>query len=133
MSTVTDEHPRSKRGRGSYAKQFRTDAAALVIDQHRMIADIARELGVVAQTHGNWVRLERIDRGALEGTTTDIHEDNARLRRELKRIMSERKLLKRSLAFYVSESMPHRDRPGPLSTRPHADNDDRHDDVDTTP
>ena len=100
MPTVTDEKPPPARRRGRYPKEFRRDAAALVIDQHRTVADVARELGVVEQTLGNWVRQERIDRGEREGTTTEMREENARLRREVKRLTMERDLLKRSVAFW---------------------------------
>ena len=55
---------------------------------------MARELDVVEQTLGNWVRQERIDRGEREGTTTEVREENARLRREVKRLTMERDLLK---------------------------------------
>ena len=64
---------------------------------------MARELDVVEQTLGNWVRQERIDRGEREGTTTEVREENARLRREVKRLTMERDLLKRSVAFWVKE------------------------------
>ena len=103
MPTVTEKRPESARRRGRYPKEFRRDAAALVIDQHRTIADVARELDVVEQTLGNWVRQERIDRGEREGTTTEVREENARLRREVKRLTIERDLLKRRVAFWVKE------------------------------
>ena len=67
------------------------------------MADVARELGVVEQTLGNWVRQERIDRGSAKGLTTEVREENARLRREVKRLTMERDLLKRSVAFWVKE------------------------------
>jgi len=103
MPVVSDEDGSSRRRRGRYPKQFRRDAAALVIDQHRSVADVARELGVIEQTLGNWVRQERIDRGEREGTTTQMREEDARLRREVKRLQMERDLLKRSVAFWVKE------------------------------
>jgi transposase len=103
MPTVTEKRPEPARRRGRYPKEFRRDAAALVIDQHRTIADVARELDVIEQTLGNWVRQERIDRGEREGTTTEVREENARLRREVKRLTMERDLLKRSVAFWVKE------------------------------
>ena len=103
MPTVTEKEPEPTRRRGRYPREFRRDAAALVIDQHRTIADAARELDVVEQTLGNWVRQERIDRGEREGTTTEVREENARLRREVKRLTTERDLLKRSVAFWVKE------------------------------
>jgi transposase-like protein len=103
MPTVTDETTPPVRRRGRYPKQFRKDAAALVIDQKRTVGDVARELGVVEQTLGNWVRQERINRGLAEGTTTEVREENVRLRWEAKRLTMERDLLKRSVAFWVKE------------------------------
>jgi transposase len=103
MPVVTNEPPSPQR-RVRYLKEFRRDAAALVIDQHRTIADVARELGVVEQTLGNWVRQERVDRGERDGTPTELREENTRLRRELKRVEMERDLLKKATAFWVKES-----------------------------
>jgi transposase-like protein len=75
-----------------------------VIDQRRTVVDVARELDVVEQTLGNWVRQERIDRGLREGTTTELREENAKLRREVRRLTTERDLLKKATAFWVRES-----------------------------
>jgi len=99
MPVVTEDQPTPARRRGRYPKEFRRDAAALVIDQKRTVADVARELGVVDQTLGNWVRQERIDRGEREGLSTEEREELARLKREVKRLTMERDLLKRSVAF----------------------------------
>ena len=90
--------------RGRYPKEFRRDAAALVLDQRRSVADVARELGIVEQTLGNWVRQERIDRGEKEGTSSDLRAENARLNRENKQLRLERDLLKKATAFWVKES-----------------------------
>ena len=100
-----DDQPRERR-RGRYPREFRRDAAALVIDQQRTIADVARELGVVEQTLGNWVRQARIDRGEREGLSPEEREELVRLRREVKRLTMERDLLKRSVAFWVKELTP---------------------------
>jgi transposase len=67
------------------------------------VADVAKELGLVEQTLGNWVRQERIDRGEREGLSSEEREEMARLRREVKRLTMERDLLKRSVAFWVKE------------------------------
>ncbi|MGH9030080.1 MAG: transposase [Acidimicrobiales bacterium] len=98
-----DDQPRERR-RGRYPKEFRRDAAALVIDQRRTIAEVARELGVVEQTLGNWVRQERIDRGMREGTSSEDKARIGELEGQVKRLSTERDLLKRSLAFWVKES-----------------------------
>jgi transposase len=104
MPVVTEDESPPTRRWGRYPGEFRRDAAALVIDQKRTIADVARELGIVEQTLGNWVRQERIDWGEREGTTTELREENAQLRREVKRLTMERDLLKEATAFWVKES-----------------------------
>ena len=63
MAVMNTESERPAGPRSRYPKEFRRDAAALVIDQHRTVVDVAKELGVVEQTLSNWVRQERIDRG----------------------------------------------------------------------
>ena len=75
MPVVTEDQPTPTRRRGRYPKEFRRDAAALVIDQKRTVADVAKELGVIEQTLGNWVRQERIDRGEREGLSTEEREE----------------------------------------------------------
>jgi transposase len=102
MAVVNTESEKPARRRGRYPKDFRRDAATLVIDQHRSVADVAKELGVVEQTLGNWVRQARIDRGDTEGTTTDMRAENARLTRENKQLRLERDLLKKATAFWVN-------------------------------
>jgi transposase-like protein len=67
---MNTESKRPAGRRSRYPKEFRRDAAALAIDQHRTVVDVAKELGVVEQTLGNWVRQERVDRGEMEGTTS---------------------------------------------------------------
>ena len=104
MPAVTEKRPSPGRRRGRYPKEFRRDVAALVLDQRRTIADVANELDLVEQTVGNWVRQERIDRGEREGLTSEERDELNKLRREVKRLNTERELLKRAVAFWVKES-----------------------------
>jgi transposase len=90
--------------RGRYPKEFRRDSAALVIDQKRTVADVARSLGVNQQTLGNWVRQEQVDRGGREGLTSAERAELAQLRRELRQVKEERGLLKKATVFWVKES-----------------------------
>lgn len=88
MPTVREKSPAAEppRRKGRYPKEFRRDAAALVIDQHRTVADVPRELGTVEQPLGNWVRQEHIDRGEREGLTSEDREEMARLRRDVESV-----------------------------------------------
>ncbi len=61
--------PGPKRGR--FTPKFKSDAVSMVIDGDRSIVDVARSLGLVEQTLGNWVRQARIDRGERAGLSTD--------------------------------------------------------------
>jgi transposase-like protein len=76
----------------------------MVIDGGRSIIDVARSLGLVEQTLGNWVRQARIDRGDKHGVTSDERVELVRLRRENAHLTMERDLLKRAMAFWVKES-----------------------------
>ena len=102
MSTV--EEQRSPRRRRVFSPEFKRDAASIVIDEGRTIADVARTLDVVETSLGNWVRQERIDRGEREGLTSDEKQELAVLRREVATLRMERELLKRATAFWVKES-----------------------------
>ena len=96
---------KSRGGRPSkYSPEFRKDAVSLVLDEGRPIVDVAESLGVNDGTLGNWVRLERIERGERDGLTINERADLADLRAENAQLRMERDLFKRSLAFWVKES-----------------------------
>ena len=92
------------RTRRSFSREFKADAVALVLDEGRSIASVARSLGIGATNLGNWVRQERIDRGEREGLSTGERAEMAALRRENAQLRMERDLLKRATAFWVRES-----------------------------
>ena len=92
------------RTRRSFRREFKADAVALVLDEGRSIASVARSLGVGATSLGSWVRQARIDRDEREGLTTGERAELARLRREVTQLRMERDLLKRATAFWVKES-----------------------------
>ena len=92
------------RVRRSFPREFKADAVALVLDEGRSIASVARSLGIGATSLGNWVRQERVDRGEREGLATIERAEPARLRRENAQLRMERDLPKRATAFWVRES-----------------------------
>jgi transposase len=85
--------------RPRWTAEYKADAVAMVIDGGRSIIDVARSLGLVEQTLGNWVRQARIDRGDKHGITSDERAELVRLRRENAHLTMERDLLKRATAF----------------------------------
>jgi len=103
MSVMEEKEPR-RRSRRSFSPEFKRDAVALVLDEGRTIADVARSLGIGETNLGNWVRQARVDRGEREGLTTSEKAELAELRRENAKLRMERDLLKRATAFWVKES-----------------------------
>ena len=102
--SVMEEKEAPRRTRRSFAREIKADAVALVLDEGRTIADVARSLGIGETNLGNWVRQARIDRGEREGLTTTEKAELAELRKENARLRMERDLLKRATAFWVKES-----------------------------
>ena len=87
-----------------YPPEFQRDAIAMVLDEGRSIADVARSIGVNEGTLGNWVAKARREREQGASLTIDERVELAELRRETAQLRMERDLLKRSLAFWVKES-----------------------------
>ena len=90
--------------RKKYAPAYRRDAARLVIDTGRTIAEVAREIGVGEQLLGRWVAAERARMEDPPGVL-DIDEraELERLRVENAQLRMDREFLKKAAAFFVTE------------------------------
>nr|WP_156188232.1 IS3 family transposase [Arsenicicoccus sp. oral taxon 190] len=83
--------------RKSYTPQYRVDAARLVIDSGRAIAEVSREIGVGEQLLGRWVAAERA-RMVDPPPAVDVNEraELERLRAENAQLRMDREFLKKS-------------------------------------
>jgi transposase len=89
--------------RGRYTLEFKQEAVRLV-ESGQTMAAAARSLGVVEQTLGNWVKLQRA--GRLKGSVgqhqvTAEQMEISRLRAELARVTMERDILGKATAFFA--------------------------------
>lgn len=90
--------------RHSYSPEFKEEAVKLVIESSRPIAQVAKELGLVDQTLGNWVSAYRRDHAGDEPALTVT--ERARLReqeRELRELRIENDFLKRAAAYFAKD------------------------------
>ena len=94
---------RQRRSRRQFTAEFKRDAVDLVRTTGRPIAEIARELGIYDSTLGNWVRQDRIDHSQQDGLSSDEQARLRALERENAKLRMERDLLKRTVAFWVTE------------------------------
>jgi transposase len=92
---------------GKYQKfspEFREEAARMVVETSRPIADVARELGINETSLGNWVRAYR-DKHAGDEPPLQLSE-RARLReleRRNRELEMENAFLKKAAAYFARE------------------------------
>jgi transposase len=87
----------TRRKKQSYSPEFRAEAVRQVIDGSRPIAVVARELGIIEQTLGNWVKAYR-DEHAGDEPPLSVPE-RIRLReteREVRELRLENEFLKKA-------------------------------------
>jgi transposase len=91
--------------RKRYTASYRREAAHLVIDTGRTIAEVAREIGVGEQLLGRWVAVER-SRMDDPPAAVDVDEraELVRLRREVAELRMDREFLKKAAAFFATEN-----------------------------
>ncbi len=88
----------------NYSPEFRDEAVKLVIETSRPIAQVARELGIVEGTLGNWVNTYRREHAGEEPPLT-VNE-RARLReleRETRELKIENDFLKKAAAYFAKD------------------------------
>ena len=92
---------------GKYRKfspEFREEAAKMVVETSRAIADVARELGISETSLGNWVRAYR-EKHAEDEPPLQISE-RARLReleREVRELRMKADFLAKAAAYFAAE------------------------------
>lgn len=90
--------------RKKYSPEFREEAVKAVIETSRPIAQVARELGVVEGTLGNWVDAYRREHAGEEAPLTV--SERARLReleKEVRELRLKNEFLGKAAAFFAQE------------------------------
>lgn len=70
----------------------------------RPVTQLAREFSLPEGTIFRWMRQAKIDRGQIEGVTTDEKAELARLRREVAELREEKEILKKFAAWSAQEA-----------------------------
>jgi len=94
------------RERRRFDEQFRREAVRLAESGTMPIAEVARQLGVHAETLRQWRRKARAGHevGGSDATVPSLEEENRRLRRENARLLEEREILKKATAFFAKDA-----------------------------
>ena len=93
--------------RKKYTKEFKLDAVRLALARERSVREIADSLGLNESQLHQWKR-KFIEDGELlfpgngkRQPTTDLEEENRRLRKELAQAKQDREILKKAAAFFA--------------------------------
>lgn len=94
--------------RGKYTREFREEAAKLVVQGGLSVFEASRRLSLSPTTLNNWAKAFKAgklgDVGKGQRPLSEIEVELARLRRELAEVKMERDILKKAAAYFAKES-----------------------------
>ena len=94
--------------RRMYTKEFKEEAAQLVLVGGLGLTDAARRLSISVKTLANWVAAAKHGNPVKAGTTRrlviELEAENSQLKRALAEMKMERDLLKKATAYFAKES-----------------------------
>ena len=85
-----------------FSPEFKAEAVRLVRETDTSLSEIARELGVSATSLQKWADAVRPQ--PRTPLTEDERSELQRLRREIRRVTTERDILKKATAFFARQS-----------------------------
>lgn len=95
---------------GRYTKEFREEAARLVIENGLSTGEAATRLSLPKSTLEAWVRAAKAgklgDVGKNRRPLTELEVELAKVKRELIIVKMERDILKKAAAYFAKESLP---------------------------
>jgi len=89
-----------------YTPEFKLQAVKMVTEQKLSVAEVARRLGVTENRLHDWkktVLKKGADAFPGSGHLTPLEEENRKLRAEVKRLETERDILKKATAFFATQ------------------------------
>ncbi len=94
--------------RRHYDKAFRRSAAEMVIVGGKMMAEVARDLGINKSTLKNWKNqtLEQMGEVKVNGqarSAVELEADNRQLRKDLEYVKRQREILKKAMSILGEE------------------------------
>ena len=96
----------ARRKRRQFTDEFKADAVRLATKGDRTLASVAKALDLTEGSLREWVK--RAEADAAPGTTATLstaeREELSELRKRVKRLETEREILKKAAAFFAKET-----------------------------
>jgi transposase len=91
--------------RRKFTPEYKAEAVQFVVSSGQPVAEVARNLGIVEGTLGNWVAKARENGEVKEPElTVSDRAELQRLRKENQTLKMERDFLKKATAFFASQN-----------------------------
>jgi transposase len=92
--------------RRKFSAEYKAEVVKLINGSDKSIAVLSRELGIGETALRRWVEQAAIDGGGggSGALTSSEREELTQLRRDLKRLLMEREILKKATAFFAKQS-----------------------------
>jgi transposase-like protein len=96
----------ARRKRRDFTDEFKADAVRLVQHGGQSVSEVARNLDLTGTALRQWVKNAQVDagKGPKDALTTAEREELSELRRRVKRLETEREILKKAAAFFAKEN-----------------------------
>jgi transposase len=95
---------------GRYTKEFREEAARLVLEDGLSAGEAAQRLSLPKSTLETWVRSAKAGKlgnvGKNRRPLTEVEIELAKTKKELAMVRMERDILKKAAAYFAKESLP---------------------------
>ena len=94
-----------------YSKEFKDSTVQLILNDKESVVKVASDLDLNPQTLYNWVSTYRKEHNMpirdikTTNSSETLHEENKRLRHELKIAKQERDILKKAAAYFAKETL----------------------------
>lgn len=93
-----------------YSREFREEAAKMVMEQDLSLMEVARSLNLPESTLRSWVKLYREGnlkdlKTSKQQPLTEVEEELTRVKQELAQVKKERDILKKAAAYFAKESL----------------------------
>jgi len=82
-----------------YPEEFKKEAVKQVVDRQFKVADVASRIGISTHSLYAWIK-----RYGDTPASTDLQDENRRLKVELRRVTEERDILKKAAAYFAKTS-----------------------------
>lgn len=93
-------------GGSRYTDEFKKEAVKQIVERGYPVSEVSERIGVSANSLYKWLKEDARNPKSIkaERANKELEAENARLKRELRRVEEERDILKKAAVYFAKES-----------------------------